>query len=317
MREFAAPLFGVGAGRYSSRPRRRFAHPVNTILLPPSSLVEYAYYASVLYAIVGVAVGVAIPFLGAGILAVLAAHCIYRVGPRGMGWYRPVVPALVCAILSIVVQLVVHGEPLTDGYVRSFIAWIPALIVVQTLLLRNGFLNRFAIATFATGLVSLFYGTTWSGGGVDRLALDSTVGLSNPNDLAAWFGFCAVYFVMWGIETRPSTVRFALWATALVSLYLVGLTVSRGKLLAVAISTLFGFRDLLKRGFVPLVVIIALSYVAYVSGLFDRIAALYFERGTQETGRLLVWPLALARFWESPFFGVGASGIPTYIPGGE
>jgi len=44
---------------------------------------------------------------------------------------------------------------------------------------------------------------------------------------------------------------------------------------------------------------------------------MYAERGFQETGRLLVWPIAIQRFMQVPLTGVGISDIPTYIPSAE
>jgi O-antigen ligase len=48
--------------------------------------------------------------------------------------------------------------------------------------------------------------------------------------------------------------------------------------------------------------------------LLDQIISNYEQRGTEETGRALVWPLATKRFLESPIFGVGVSKIATWIP---
>jgi O-antigen ligase len=48
--------------------------------------------------------------------------------------------------------------------------------------------------------------------------------------------------------------------------------------------------------------------------LFERSTALYVARATEETGRVLVWPLAFERFLSSPLAGVGVSNIATYVP---
>ena len=96
-------------------------------------------------------------------------------------------------------------------------------------------------------------------------------------------------------------------------MYVVGLTVSRGKLLAVAVAAVFALRHVLKRGFLPILLLLMAGGVAYSLGLFDRITGFYVARGTVETGRLVVWPLALERFLNSPLVGVGASNISTYV----
>src|SRR5204862_3017654 len=70
----------------------------------------------------------------------------------------------------------------------------------------------------------------------------------------------------------------------------------------------------LKRGFVPLLSVLAAAWVAFASGMFDSIAEQYGVRGTVESGRFLVWPMAIARWIGSPFAGVGASHAGTYVP---
>src|SRR5262249_27443060 len=50
-------------------------------------------------------------------------------------------------------------------------------------------------------------------------------------------------------------------------------------------------------------------------GVFDQITSHYAKRGMEETGRGLVWPVALERFLDSPLAGVGADNTATYVPG--
>ena len=186
------------------RRRVEMTHLGKSPVQGPPRFVEYAYYLSVFYAVAGVAFGVSVPFLGVGCRAVLAAFCVGRLGSRAPSVYGAITPALLCAISTIAIQVFVHHELLMDDYVRSFVTWIPALIVVQSLSLSRGFLHRFALATFGMGLMTLPFGLTWPGGtGVDRLALDSTVGLSNPNDLAASAPFTSSYGAF-----RPATAEF-------------------------------------------------------------------------------------------------------------
>jgi O-antigen ligase len=142
----------------------------------------------------------------------------------------------------------------------------------------------------------------------------SISGLANANDLAAWFGFCCVYWAIAGIETKRAAVRVASWLAATGCLYVVGLTVSRGTLFAAAIAIIVALRRLLKRGFVPVIALIILSWITYELHLFKPIAAFYAARGMEETGRLAVWPLAIERFLGSPFVGVGDSQLGTLVP---
>jgi O-antigen ligase len=134
------------------------------------------------------------------------------------------------------------------------------------------------------------------------------------NGLGAWFGFCCLYFTIVGIETRRVGVRVVSSLAAVGCLYITGLTVSRGALLATAIGITVAFRGLLRRGFVPLLVFITVSGTMYNFGVFDRIISDYSTRGMEDTGRLSVWPLALERFLNSPLLGVGMSNVATYVP---
>jgi O-antigen ligase len=198
-----------------------------------------------------------------------------------------------------------------------FIMWIFTLIVAQSLSLRKGFLHRFAVAVLVIGVSILPFIAFRSIGGLDRIGLvgEVSVGLGHPNGLAAWFGFCCVYFGILGLESRRGPVRIASWLIAAACLLVVGLTVSRGALLGVGLAGTVAFRRLLKRGFIPLLILILLGGFLALSGIFERSMESYMERGMEETGRGEVWPVAAQRFLESPLTGFGVSDIGTPIPG--
>jgi hypothetical protein len=281
----------------------------------PPRFVEYGYYFSILYSILAPALGLSVGFLGAGILAVLAVLCVLYIGPRVMTFYSRIFFPLGCALSVIILQLLFHNESLFGDNVRPFISWVLALVIVQSLSLRQGFLRRFGLAVFLTGLILLPY-LRIDYTGTDeyqRAGLQEGVGLANPNDLATWFGFCALYFTIVGIETPRVTMRIVSWLVTIGCLYIVGLTISRGALLAFAIASIVAFRRLLKRGFLPLLILCTLIWVLYESGIFDRMTASYMARATEESGRFLVWPLVTERFLQAPFIGVGVSNLFTYI----
>ena len=207
----------------------------------PPRYVEYLYYAYVFYGIVGSAWGLSIGMLGAGMLAGLAAFCIMRVGSRATTVYAPIAWLLGCTISYVVLQLVVHGESFMDGSVRGFVNWIQVLLIVQALALRQGFLHRFTLAAFLIGLPGLQnMQVAEHVGGYERVGLargKQESYLANVNGLAGWFGFCAVYFIIVAIETKRTVVRVVSGLLAVGCLYVVGITVSRGALLAIAIAT--------------------------------------------------------------------------------
>jgi O-antigen ligase len=282
------------------------------------NLLEYSYYTSVFYQIFGSTWGLSVGMLGVGMLMVLAAFCLTRLGSQAMTVYTPIAYPLGCAFSLIWLQVFLHGESLMGEYVRPFIPWVLTLIIVQSLSLRQGFLRRFALVAFLIGLAALPH-LQVSGSNLEyeRLGLEQTGGLSNPNDLAAWYGFCATYFIIVGIDTKRGAVRMASWLIAIGCMYIVSLAVTRAVIFAVAAATIVALHRLLKRGFFPVLVLMILVWATYESGLFDQASAFYAARATEETGRFLVWPLALERFLGSPLTGVGISRIATDVPFGN
>jgi O-antigen ligase len=152
---------------------------------------------------------------------------------------------------------------------------------------------------------------------VYRAQLDRSAGavggLANSNALGDWFGFCAVGLAIIAMESRRATIRAVAMVLAAGCLFVVGLTVSRGALLSVALAVLIALRRMLKRGFVPLLSICAVAWIAFAAGLFDDIAAQYGARGTEESGRFLVWPIVIGRALASPFIGVGVKNAITFV----
>ena len=137
----------------------------------------------------------------------------------------------------------------------------------------------------------------------------SGTGISNPNVLGLWFGFSTVYFLFWGFQCRKPILRTAAWVAAIGSLFIVTLSVSRGPLLAIVLACVVGFRSELKRSFVPLLALVLLMCLVYVSGVFDEEIAYYTARGSEESGRGRLWPLALERILDSPWVGNGLGDI--------
>jgi O-antigen ligase len=185
---------------------------------------------------------------------------------------------------------------------------------VQSLVLRPGFLHRFALVSFGIGLLTMPYTRFVTDNGAFRLALDRTVGFSNSNDLGAWFGFCCVYFITVVIESRRPSVRIISLGCVLISLTILGLTVSRGPLISVAVATVTALRRVLKRGFVPVLILCAGLAFAYGFGLFDKIVDYYTARSMVESGRLVAWPRVLPRILSSPLVGWGISNVGTFVP---
>jgi O-antigen ligase len=257
-----------------------------------------------------------IPFAGVGMLLLLTAACIVSVGLQGRVLYRSLILPFAVGISFLVIQLGVHGEPLREPMCRAFVTWMLGMVIVQSFSARPGFLHRFVAIMFFIGLVTLPYlGFGEAGRSVERASIDEAVSgnLANPNGLAEWFGFCSVYLVILGLETKRSIVRIGSWLLAAACLYVVALTVSRGAMLATALAIAFALQHLLKRGFVPILLLIIFAWIVFESGLFGQMTASYAARAHEETGRFLVWPSALERFVDSPVVGVGTSNVTTYV----
>ena len=278
---------------------------------PVPLFAEYLYYGLLVYAMFGVAWGVSIPLVGAGGMALLAVFCIWRLRKSITSIYEPLALLLGCAVSFLTIVIVIHDESLLDN--RSIVNWILAAIVIQSLNLQQKFLHRFALVALAIGVLLLPYLDLNYGGGQSERA-GAEVGLQNPNALGAWFGFLSVYFVIVAIETKRNIVRIPSALVAAGCLLVVGLTVSRGALAGVAIAAVLALRRILKRDFWPVLVIAIVVSILFFSHIFDEAISHYENRGTEETGRFLVWPLVIERFFDAPLIGVGNLKVFTYVP---
>ena len=254
----------------------------------------------------GDVVGVAIPLVGPGLLAGLAVISIMHFGQSILVAYRPVVFALACAISTLLVQFIVHAEAFSHTHMRAFVTWLLSLLVIQSISWREGFIHRFALVAFFIGCATLpFLKVYVDSEEVVRVGLEKGVSLSNPNSFGMWFGFCAVYFLIAGLNARHNFIRGVTWLAGIFCIYFVGITVSRGPLIGVAIAVMFGFKDVLKRSFLPIIGLLFMGWVIYVLGIFDNLIGYYAARGAEESGRSFLWKTGFHRFMDSWWFGVG------------
>lgn len=284
--------------------------------LLPSPALEYLLYAQWLYSLVAPAFGISISGVGSVMLAGVAVACVLRMGKGAPALLAPAALPLACGICYVAIQVLVHGQSVRADYVRDFVPWMTSVVAVQALALRRGFLHRSSAVILLIGLTTIPFMRSFAYDDT-RTGLEQGIGIANPNDLGAWFGFCCVYLTVLGLETRRMWLRGTAWALSFGCLLVVGLTVSRAPLFAAACSIAFAFRRVLKRGFLPFLSLILAGWVVFASGAFDRSAAMYGQRGLEDTGRVSVWPRAIARIVDSPLVGVGAFNLGTMRPGGE
>jgi O-antigen ligase len=283
--------------------------------------VEYGYYFVILYTVLGAPLGlILMGGIGSGFLLIpVCALCVVVLGPSILTVIQVVWIPLVCGTSYLLIQLALHGEPLYGVYVYPVGPWLMSLVIIQALAMhRPNFLHRFSWFAVLVGLAMLpFMSMIYESRGFGRMGLEHGVGYGNPNAVAAWFGFCALYLTIKGyVEKRPA-YRLTVWVTAVVSLYVVTLTGSRGALIALFISLLAGSRRLLKTGFLPILLFAVLLLGLVELGVFDQAIHMYTVRGVEETGRLTVWPLLIEKFLNSPVIGIGASNARAMTPSGS
>jgi hypothetical protein len=284
------------------------------------NLAEYGYYFIILYTVLGAPLGLILTGgIGSGFLLIpVLALCFVALGPSVLTVLQTAWIPLACGASYLFIQLALHGESLHGRYVYEFGPWLLSLVIVQALAMhRPNFLHRFAWFTLFIGLAMLPFASLNDGGEYERMDLQSGVGYSNSNAMAAWFGFCVLFLTIKGyIETRLS-YRLTSWLMAVGCLYVVTLTVSRGALLALAVSLLIAGRRLLKAGLFPVLLLAGLLLGLTELGVFDRAFHAYGIRANEESGRLLVWPLLIEKFLNSPVIGVGASQVSAVVPSGK
>ncbi len=284
------------------------------------NLAEYAYYFTIFYTVLGTPLGLILTGgIGSGFLLIpILALCVVALGPLVLTVLQTAWIPLACGASYLFIQLAVHGESLYRMYVYQFGPWLLSLVIVQVLAMyRPNFLHRFALVTLFMGLTMLPFASLNPGGAYERMELEGGVGYSNSNVMAAWFGFCVLYLTIKGyVETRTA-YRLAAWLMAVGCLYVVTLTVSRGALLALAVSLLIAGRRLLKVGLSPVLLLAGLLLGLTELGVFDRAFHAYDIRANEESGRLKVWPLLIEQFLNSPFIGNGASNAGAVVNTGK
>src|SRR5713226_8743545 len=127
---------------------RKPTHQAHNASWIPSGRVEYAYYFVLAYSLLSAYLGIELPLIAAGMTIALAGFCFKQMGPRIKEVYAPISLLLACQISYILVQIAMHGASVMDDTIRNFILWVSGMILVQSLRLRQGFLQRCAIVLF-------------------------------------------------------------------------------------------------------------------------------------------------------------------------
>lgn len=288
----------------------------NIVLCPPW-YIELGFYVSLFYGIMSSVLGVHVDRLGIVFLAGLACICFLGFRDKPLIIFKALVFPISLGISFLIIQMIYHGISIQSGYVKAFIPWLLTIIVVQALSFRTGFLHRFIVFTLLMGSVMMFFTDVqdWGKEGITRLSLEDGMGsLSNANALADWFGFCAISTYMLGVIAERQKNRIILWIISIACLFILTLTVSRGALLSCILAIVLGSREFLKRGFLPVLLLILIAWIFYVMGIFDQTFSFYSMRATEETGRSFIWPRAFQSFLNAPLTGVGSKKVYIFLP---
>jgi O-antigen ligase len=280
----------------------------------PSALTEYGFYFYMFYTILGGAYGLFVNNVASGLLILLLILCLSEVGVQAMTVIRVLAFPLGCGIAYSFIQVVFFEEPLSLS-VRGILIWMVMLVLVQSLAFRTNFVHRFIFVMLLFGLAALPYVSVSSIS--HRAAMGRAIGFGHTNSIAEWYGFLTVYFAVRGFVARINMHRILSWIVAIGCLYMVALAVGRGPLLAIAVAILISTRHSLKSGFLPLLLLVLLIWGVMELGVFDDAVYQYRARGTEETGRLAVWPHIIDSFLESPWIGVGAAHVGAFTESGS
>ena len=147
----------------SPRPNNSTASLHHVPWIPPRAL-EYGYFLTIAYSITSTNLGIEIPLFAAGMLVLLAGICIYEAGRDIIALSRPILLLLAAIFSFIGVQIVFHNGSLLDPTIRTFILWVCGMIILQSLRLRPGFLQRCTIVLFLLGLTAVPYLDLWRWG---------------------------------------------------------------------------------------------------------------------------------------------------------
>jgi O-antigen ligase len=282
----------------------------------PSAKIEVTFYFSVAYSVLSSYYGYEIPLVAAAITLGLASYCFKNLASRAKEVYAPIAFLLACLGCFVFVQIVFHSVSISEQVIRDFFLFIAAMVVMQSLCLRKGFSYRFPIVLFFIGLVALPHIELNEAEDRFRAAVELGGYLSTTGGLGQWFSFCALFFAIFGLESKRNIIRMVAWVAAIGCMFVSGLTVSRGPLLGLALGLIVTFRAYLSRAFAPALILVTLIGIVFETGLFTEITSRYEARGMEETGRFLLWPMVLERIAESPLVGVGHAHIATYLPDG-
>jgi O-antigen ligase len=282
--------------------------PINISYRNPeiAKIIEASFLAYLTYSLTAISLGINIPYLAGAWLSILAFLSFWNVD-----WKQttkiPMYLILVITFTFIYIQILAHQMSLSMSYVWSFVMWVVLAWVIFILSGRQGFIKRLAIVMFIIGFYLRFFIVTRIDI-VARQRLESGSGIDNSNDYAAWMGFSALVFWIWSWQSITKTRRILILVLFAMAVFFLLGTVSRGALLAMAVGMLVAFRNIPRRRWLLIVIILGVSYFI-LQGLSNSSISNYYARIHEESGRLSRWPTAIRSIQMNPWWGYGVDKV--------
>lgn len=251
------------------------------------------------------------------LIVVLAGAFLSWMGSRAKTLDAPQFVILPLFLLAMMASEIANGW--FGGAVEQLRQFGPAVIAFMVLAASASVSTRriatiFAVFTMCTAILALHgvdqirYGVGWTGMPLDEDSRIRYVGIFNdPNDLGLLF--VAVLPMPFYLSARGGIFKKSFWlVTAVLILYGVYLTNSRGSMLAVAV--IFAVYLWLRRGKVIALLFGGTGLVAMrlIKTRFQNLSA----SGESAMGRIDAWYAGLHMFLAHPLLGVGVGNFTEY-----
>jgi O-antigen ligase len=271
--------------------------------------LEVIFFVYLVYSGVSVPLGIHIPYLAAGMLILMAIFSLIKSNWKN-AFRIPMILITAVVATFMIVQIIMYSTNINSSYMQNFMSWGVSAMVIFGLSGRRGFIKRLAVVMFLISLILRPF-TVTSDEILTRVTLDAGTSLDSGNSLAAWQGFCALVFWMLSIKEKRWLIRILFWGAAFVSTVFLMQTISRGALLSLIVAVVLGLRSIPIKKWLGSVVILT-TLVFFLITAFPTLVINYEERLYLETGRGIIWPIAINTILAYPLLGIGIDTVTSH-----